>query len=446
MKKKFIILLILSTIFSTGCSMIDTKEELTHPPKLEGEKEEIKLALEKYLPQNTKPIIPPSEDKSSAIKLVDLDGDGVEEAIVFYSIELEENPIRILILKRGAKGWINKSEIKIAGQDLDKVLFKDLDGDGGFEIIIGSKIKYVSEKSINIYSIKKGELERIFEGEYDEALIDDLNGDELTEILLLSINKETGESFGELYKYIDDDMNKIDKISFNDKAIINYVKYGYLYDNQKGIIISTTTQEDYMNIYLFKMQDYKLVNLMKNGLMQTKKQSNARILMPKDVDRDGLIEFALPNDIQENSEENLVNWVTKWHSFDGKNGTVLKRIGYYDEKLNFTFDLPLDWNDKLTITNLTRNENTIREEEYIKLEYRESSESKPIELFTVHIYNKDKLKRLDYKKITEDAKEILEDQDNIYYLKKNEKIDIDDNVDMYYKIRDIEKSFKILEN
>lgn len=446
MKKIFILLVILSTIFFTGCSMIDSTEELTHPPRLEGDKENIKLALKEYLPQNTRPIIPPSEDKGSAIKLVDLDGDGIEEAVIFYSIELEENPIRILVLKKEGERWINKAEIKVMGQDLDKALFKDLNGDGGHEIIIGSKVKYLSEKNVNIYSMNEDELEIIFKSEYDDILIEDLNNDTLTEILLLSTNKETGESYGELYKYIDYRMNKIDKVFFNERAIINYVKYDYIYNNKKGIIISTTGQEDYINIYMLKVQDGKLVNLLKEGLIQTKKQSNARLLTPKDIDSDGVIEFALSNDIQEGSKEGLINWVTKWYSFDGIDGVKLKKLNYYDEKLNFTFELPLKWNDKLTITNLTRNENTIREEEYVKVEYKKDENTDTIELFTVYIYNKDKLKRLDDNKRTEGATKVLEDRENIYYLKKNNEINSDKFKSIYVKVKDIEKSFKFLSN
>lgn len=445
MKRKLMLLVLLSSLFLGGCSMTDSPEELTHPPKLEGEKEDIKLALKDYLPQNTRPIIPPTDGKGSAIKLVDLDGDGEEEAIVFYSIELEENPIRVLVLKKENERWVNKAEIKVIGQDLDKVMFKDLDGDGGLEIIIGSKIKYSVVKKLSVYSMHKGDLEILFKSDYDDLLVDDLNNDKQAEILVLNANKETGESFGEVHKYLAGKVKKIDTITFNNKASINYVKYDYIYKNKKGIIISTTTKEDYINIYLFKMEGEKLKNLLSRGLIQTKKETNTDIPLPKDINKDGVIEFAIPNKIQDNKDEGKINWVTEWYSFDGKDNIEPKALNYYDEKLNFTFDLPLKWKDKLTITNLTRNENTIREEEFIRLDYKKDENSETTELFTIYIYSKDKLKRLEDNKIKEKAIKILEDGENVYYLERNEKINSGKLEHLADEVEKIEKTFRFIE-
>ena len=102
MIKKFILVSIISalTAFTSGCSMKTSPENLMKPPKLEGDKEQVRKALEEYLPQNAKLVIPPNQDRPSAIKFLDLDGDKLNESIVFYNVDLEENPLRALILKK----------------------------------------------------------------------------------------------------------------------------------------------------------------------------------------------------------------------------------------------------------------------------------------------------------------------------------------------------------
>ncbi len=219
MKRTFtMLLLLLSTLFISGCSIIESPEDLAIPPKLEEEKEGIRRAIEEYLPKNTKPIIPPTDDNGSYIKLVDLDGDGEDEALVFYSVELEDRPIRILVLKKEGSEWENISEIKVVGQELDEVEFKDIDGEGGLEVIIGSKIKYSLDNHLSVYNMQDGEMKRIFKNSYDEIIIDDLDGNKLTELLLLKLDRETEKSYGELYKIQDGEIKQIDEVSFNDNA------------------------------------------------------------------------------------------------------------------------------------------------------------------------------------------------------------------------------------
>ena len=449
MKRRFILAtFLLSTLFLSGCSMLDSPEELTGPPKLKGDKEEIRLALKDYLPPNARPLIPPTEELGSHIQLIDLDGDGEDEAVVFYNIDLEENPIRILVLKKENSVWKNKPEIKITGQELDRVLFKDLDGDGGMEIVIGSKIKYSINKEINIYSISTGNLENIFKAKYDEIVIDDLNNDKDAELLLLELNRDTNKSIGELYKYYTGKMRKVDTISFNDGAEMNYAAYDYIYRNQKGIVISTTTGEDLVNIYMLTVKDLQLESLLTDGVIQSKKPEGSQVLVPRDMNNDGTIEVAIPSKFQEDEagESDLVNWVTEWRTFDGKGSTRVEAINYYDEKLNFTFELPLRWRDRLTITNLTKNENTIKQVEYVRVEYRGNEDTYKTHLFTISIYDKDKLKRSEGNPISKDSKLILEDDTRVYYIDKNKDINENKNSFIDQEIKEIEKTFRLLED
>ncbi len=444
MKKRFTLLMfLLFTAISSGCSMTDSLDELTIPPKQDDYKEEIKVAIKDYLPQNTRPVIPPTEDEASYIKLVDLDGDGIDEALVFYTLDLKENPLRILVLKKEKGKWKNMPEIKIAGQELDRVIFKDLNGDGGNDIIIGSKIKYSLDKSINIHSMKKGKVESIFRGTYDEVIIDDLNDNKLTEMLILKLDRESHESFGELYKNVEGKIERIDKTSFNDGAEINYAVYDYIYEKNKGIIISTTVDSDIVNTYIMTVRDDKLVNLLKGGIIQNEKQASTKILPPRDINKDGIMNIAVPNRAQR-SNSDLINWVTEWYSFNGNNGIELKIMNYYDEKLNFTFNLPLKWNNKLTITNLTKNENTIKQEEYVKVEYKDNEDSTKLHLFTVYIYDKDKLKIAQNSQISKDYVKAIEDSNRIFYIYKNKDIDEYNYPTINDEIKKIQETFKLL--
>lgn len=447
MKNKSILLIFLVALLISGCSITESPVDLMKPPELSDDKENIRIAIKEYLPKNTKLITPPTDDnKFSSIKFVDIDGDGMDEALVFYSMTLEDNPFRILILKKQDSLWVNKDEIKIIGQDLDKVLFKNILGNKGMEIIVGSKEKYSIYKNITVYSLTKREKKVIFKNEYDDFIIDDLDNDAISELLLFKKGSDMEGAQAELYKNSMDVISKVDEVMFSKNADINYVFYDYLYKNEKGIIISTLEDKEFINTYLMKVEGGKLVNLISDGFIKSRKEDTLDVIKPKDINKDGTLEFAVPNKIQENSSEKLINKLTEWYSYDGNSGIKLEAINYYDEVLNFTFDLPLKWKDNLIITNQTSHKNTIREEDYVSVDYKKDANSKKINLLNIYIYNKDRLKRIENNEVKKEFTKILEDKDRIYYIDSNKNLDELKNVNFNSEIEKIKKSFKFLEN
>lgn len=447
MKNKSILLIFLVALLISGCSITESPVDLMKPPELSDDKENIRIAIKEYLPKNTKLITPPTDDnKFSSIKFVDIDGDGMDEALVFYSMTLEDNPFRILILKKQDSLWVNKDEIKIIGQDLDKVLFKNILGNKGMEIIVGSKEKYSIYKNITVYSLTKREKKVIFKNEYDDFIIDDLDNDAISELLLFKKGSDMEGAQAELYKNSMDVISKVDEVMFSKNADINYVFYDYLYKSEKGIIISTLEDKEFINTYLMKVEGGKLVNLISDGFIKSRKEDTLDVIKPKDINKDGTLEFAVPNKIQENSSEKLINKLTEWYSYDGNSGIKLEAINYYDEVLNFTFDLPLKWKDNLIITNQTSHKNTIREEDYVSVDYKKDANSKKINLLNIYIYNKDRLKRIENNEVKKEFTKILEDKDRIYYIDSNKNLDELTNVNFNSEIEKIKKSFKFLEN
>ncbi|AFS77161.1 putative lipoprotein [Gottschalkia acidurici 9a] len=413
-----VILSILTTIVS-GCSINGSPEDLMRPPKLESNREQVKVALQEYLPQNAKLVIPPSNDKPSAIKFLDLDGDGKREAIIFYNLDLDENPLRALILKNENKKWNNKGELKILGQDLDKVFFKDIDGDGGLDIIIGSKVRYSLSKNLNIYSFKNGNIDELLESTYEHLVVEDLNNDGLAETILLKSNKEQKQVRGELYKYNQGKVEMMDEVNFENISEINSIKEGYIGENTQGVVISTTGIDKLLKIYILKAEDNSLVNVVEGGFIESEKVPNIEYVLPQDIDKDGIMEFAIPKVQKRNDEqiENPTSWLTEWYSWDGDKSIVLKKINYYDEISNFSFDFPLTWRENIIVTNSKKDTNIISDEEWIKVDYRDNSEKpKRYHLFTIYIYTDEGLKRKDHSKNKEEPVKILEDIDKNYFI------------------------------
>ncbi|MDE6102601.1 MAG: hypothetical protein K2F73_06465, partial [Ruminococcus sp.] len=87
--------------FLTGCVFSSSIDNLMAPPKLSVEQEQIYNALTDAAGTSISLKYPKSGKYLSAFIIEDIDGDGGNEAVVFYektSIAVEENTLRINIL------------------------------------------------------------------------------------------------------------------------------------------------------------------------------------------------------------------------------------------------------------------------------------------------------------------------------------------------------------
>lgn len=444
-RKFFLILILFSlSLLASGCSTGGSPEEHMKPPRLSEDKEQVKQILKEYLPKNSKHIIPPTEGRPSSIKLVDLDGDGNEEAVVFYTLGVGDDPLRVLVLKKGGKGWISKGELKITGNDLDKVIFKDVVGDGGLDIIIGSKTNFFSEKNLSIYSFKNDNLYEIFENKYNDMVVDEFSGEKISEIVLLKTDEDNDSTLVELYKNEQQGMVLLDKEIIESLTISNSIKSGKVSNDRKGFIVNTNKDNNVANIYMFSIENNKIKNLLKSGSVQKDKVPNVDIPLPRDIDDDGILEFAIQN-IENSSytDDTNISWTTEWYVWDGKDSIVLKKVNYYDEKLNFSLDIPIEWKDSIKVSNSKKGITGITSEEWVKIGLSDNK-GKFRNLFNIYIYTDERLEKIDEKKKEQDPAKILEDINKTFFLVLNKDNINKEDPDEVTKIEEIVNSFKII--
>ena len=90
-KTKFFLLLglIVSVAMSSGCSFpgFTSMDSMMHPPKATGTKAEIQEVIEENAGEDYVLDYPKSGNNRSAITMYDLDGDEIEEAVVFLTVK-----------------------------------------------------------------------------------------------------------------------------------------------------------------------------------------------------------------------------------------------------------------------------------------------------------------------------------------------------------------------
>ncbi|TDF97169.1 hypothetical protein [Paenibacillus piri] len=133
--------IIISVIWLTGgCGMPAAPIDLIKPPVSHESvpKDSFHTALQALLPEGARLLIPRQGDKFQAVSFGDVDGDGVDEAVVVYEESSRpEKSLRASVLKQHDAAWRIVGDAKGIGYGIDYVRVADDNGDGISEIMLG---------------------------------------------------------------------------------------------------------------------------------------------------------------------------------------------------------------------------------------------------------------------------------------------------------------------
>ena len=140
-KLKFLsIVLIICIIIASfsGCSLnFFSVESLLIPPAQSGENGEIQEAFNELMKNKTVQLkSPASGEFQSPFVLYDIDADGTDEVLVFYSESNTEGSVRVLLMKEVNGDWQFCDDVKGAGNGIYDVNFVDINNDAKPEVFI----------------------------------------------------------------------------------------------------------------------------------------------------------------------------------------------------------------------------------------------------------------------------------------------------------------------
>ena len=204
MKKFFTILIIMLICLSfASCEYnITSIEGLMRLPKLSGESSLLQQAFENSVEDisGIKMKTPVSGQYRSSYLFFDLEKDGNNEALVFYSNPLESSYACVSVFKFTNDEWKNISNIKGKNEEIYEVNFADINGDDIFEILISwtgsvgtenisaNDFGKSNERLLTTYSCDGVTTTLLKTESYTNLYLDDLDNNGSDEIVIFKIN------------------------------------------------------------------------------------------------------------------------------------------------------------------------------------------------------------------------------------------------------------------
>jgi len=351
-------------LFTAGCRYTAAPADLLQKPSIAADKTKLVNAIDNTLSKYSKLTLPLRESKEEAIRLVDVDGDGIAEAIVsFYN---EYSTPQMLVFKEQNSVW--KAWVLIEqplAKQIEWLHTEDLNGDGYMELIVGWVGAFDSPNQLEVYSFQnKGVrnengqvvLQPVETLLYSYADIGDISGEgrkTLAVITETGANMELAEKeylLG-LYEWVNGSMRKTAEISL-DEGVNGYVRLvlGRISPRHYGIILEAQAGAHSMYTSMYKWENRRLQLVYPNrkygeeGLTISSTRS-------EDVNGDGILE--LHHIIEPPGSEELpysdTVYANQWLQWDGRETYTVIAEEYSDYVHGIRVSIPEQWFGKYAL-------------------------------------------------------------------------------------------------
>lgn len=332
----------------TGCRMITfSVDGLLSAPNVADEQSAIYQALIESAGRGITLEYPRNGDYRSAFVLYDIDGDGGEEALAFYSVSaVSDSNVKISVLDRGEDGaWRSRYELAGRGSSVDRVMFL------GSDAVVGYSSLEYEENTLEMYRFSGESQGASFSCSYtivDKADIDGCGRQELAVIRRSGAGLEfltLKERGGKYYAYsLPIDIGT---------SIVSGYNFGRLGDGQ-AMYIDVGFESGGLAT--------EIIGLGSDGIVcHTQEIFNGTALdvstlrpsgyFSRDYDGDGSVEIPVVEPFTGYSVgDGSVEYMTRWLSYDETaGGFTQKSNAYYNIRDGYVLTIPNRWLNVVTV-------------------------------------------------------------------------------------------------
>lgn len=353
MKKRIVSVLALAVaMLLSGCAM-RTVDEMYAIPKRSAEYNNLQSAIDSAMYGLTYSA-PVSGDHQQSVQMADLDGDGVEEYLVFAQGP-SAKPLQILIFRQAEDGACKLVEvIENAGSAFEQVEYVNMDDKPGLELVVGRRVSDQIPRSLSVYSFREGDSSLMLMVGYSRFLTYDLDRDGLGELMvILPGDINGGRSAAVLYGTEGDNVERSVEVEMSEDAShIKRMTLGTLQGGDPAVFVSSTTDENAIVTDVFSIKEGRLVNISGNEDLDTSVGTLRNYYVyAEDIDDDGVIE--LPGFISTKklsfSTDDQRKSLIRWFAMDLEGREVDKLYTFHNYLGGWYLELESSWAPRVAV-------------------------------------------------------------------------------------------------
>lgn len=342
MGMKKILILLLAALLLSGCSM-RTMDQLYCLPKRSEAYKHLQTAIDSAMGDKVY-CAPLAGENLQTVQMADLDGDGVEEYLLFAKAAAD-NPLQILVFRQVDEEYVLSDTIQSTGAAFDVVEYARVDDRPGYELIVGHQISNQVVRSVSVYSFTDGKAKRLMSANYTKFLTYDLNADGRSELMVLHPGEsDEANGLAEMYYYASGSMERSNQVGMSESVDrLKRVITGQLHGGQPAVYTASSVEENAIITDVFAMVNGQFTNVTFSNESGTSVQTLRNYYVyADDIDEDGVVELPdlitmrSPSDVDIADKQYLI----RWYAMTAAGAEVDKGYTYHNFKSGWYLTLP----------------------------------------------------------------------------------------------------------
>lgn len=352
MLKKWILLLsCIMALLLAGCGA-STVEDMYAPPRRSEAFNELQTAIDRAM-VDMEYAAPVSGENRQTVQMADLDGDGVEEYILFARAS-SDNPLRILAFRQETDGdCVLFQVIQSAGSAFEQVEYVDVDGEPGCEIVVGRQVSDQLQRTLSVFSFAGGEARQLLSAGYNKYLSCDLNADGLKDLMLLrSGETETDMGHAVLYSYADGALQRSREAELSQQGTnIKRITVGALHGGETAVFVASSVEDRAILTDVFTLLEDEFTNISFSREAGNSVQTLRNYYVyGEDLNEDGVMELPFLITMKaaagdDSGEQHLI----RWYSLDIDGREINKLYTYHNYAGGWYLQLDSTWAPRVSV-------------------------------------------------------------------------------------------------
>lgn len=359
MKPIRILPVLLSFLLLGGCTF-PSGDELLAAPRPSTNYQTLQTELDQRLASGVSYTAPTEGENRSSIQLIDLDSDGVEEAIAFFrgSTSATSNSFEICVYKRQGDQYAATGSVEGQGTSIQSVDYPVITPEGKRGMVITWRLTGDGTGALTMCDFDESCTPGVLlETEYSAMELTDLTGDGARDLLLLTTDPG-GRRVARLYQYQNDKLLMAGEAATSPETVtVERMHSGRVQPNQPAVFAEERMASGVgLTTDIFVYSEGTLMNLALDGEDSITRSTYRPIsVYASDINADRVIE--LPRAVlmagYDDAAASDVIFMLDWYVYSADRPPVAVATTYDNISDGWRLSLDESWHDRITAVKTT---------------------------------------------------------------------------------------------
>lgn len=359
MKPIRMLTVLLSLLVLSGCTF-PSGDDLLAAPKPSTNYQTLQAELEKQIASGISYTAPVEGENRSSIQLIDLDNDGVEEAISFFrgSSSATSNDFKVYVYRKQDERYVCTGSIEGTGTSIQSVDYPVITPDGRRGMVITWRLSADGTGALTMCDFDTDCAPGVLlETEYSAMELTDMDGDGAKDLLLLTTAPE-GKRVARLYQYNAGSLSMVGEASTSAETVsVERMGTGHVLGDYTAVFAEEKMASGVgLTTDIFVFADRTLLNLALDGEDSITRSTYRPVsVYASDVNSDGVTELpraVLMAGYTDAAASDAV-FMLDWYAYSVDEPPILVMTTYQNISDAWSLVIDPDWHDRITATKTT---------------------------------------------------------------------------------------------